>query len=152
MNEKNKFKAPKNFIDIILSELFSIQMRIRNEEFGNILDSGTHHPDNVNYTVIAELKEREKSCKMSLEALRKIYFDTSGYSYSLDTDNMIISVTIPNGVTSIDTCIFREFKSLKEIYIPNSVVRIDSNTFADCDELAIYTPCGKINDAKKFNR
>ena len=35
----------------------SLASRIRNEEFGNILDSGEHQPDKIDTATIARLKE-----------------------------------------------------------------------------------------------
>ena len=47
----------------------------------------------------------------------------------------VIDLVIPNGVTSISRCAFRECGSLASVAIPESVTSIGEEAFADCNNL-----------------
>ncbi len=73
----------------------------------------------------------------------KKYKSVDGVLYSQDMTSIVrvpascklMQFTIPNSVTSIGSCAFRNCKSLASITIPNSVASIGSNTFNDCSSL-----------------
>jgi hypothetical protein len=48
---------------------------------------------------------------------------------------MLVSVTIPNGVKTIDYWAFKDCTNLKSVTIPNSVTSIGSNAFNNCTSL-----------------
>ena len=54
-------------------------------------------------------------------------------------DRDIVSLVIPDGVTSIHGFAFNYCKNLKSIIIPNSVTIIDYNAFSDCNSLESVT-------------
>ena len=49
----------------------------------------------------------------------------------------LVSVELPNGVTSIGTVCFQDCQQLQKVSLPNSVETIGSNCFASCPKLTI---------------
>lgn len=70
--------------------------------------------------------------------------ETHIYNYAFDGRHYdLVSVTLPNSVTSIGQCAFRGCNSLASINIPNSVTSIGAEAFRDCGSLtSINIPNG----------
>ena len=68
--------------------------------------------------------------------------------------NKITSVTIPEGVTTIDNEAFMHCNSLESIVIPASVTSIAPNAFSGYYSITIHAPAGSYAEeyAKGFNR
>lgn len=59
--------------------------------------------------------------------------------FSYFSNNTVISVTIPNGVTTIGENAFYQCKALTSVTIPDSVTNIESHAFSCCDNLQNIT-------------
>lgn len=59
-------------------------------------------------------------------------FDAPWYNFK----NKILSVSLPEGLTSIETNAFSECGNLKSVYIPDSVTEIGDCAFYECSHLA----------------
>ncbi len=68
--------------------------------------------------------------------------------YAFLRKNNIVSVTIPDTITSIGNSAFYGCSDLESITIPNSVVTFGNNVFAKCDKLTIY--CYSDSEAEKY--
>jgi hypothetical protein len=66
-------------------------------------------------------------------------FEDAVFPESLSLSGNLISVTIPNSVTSINAWAFLQCSSLTGITIPNSVVSIGAGAFAECSGLTNFT-------------
>ena len=64
---------------------------------------------------------------------------TSIGSYAFSYCYSLASITIPDSVTRIDSYVFNDCHSLASITIPDSVTRIDNNAFSSCYSLASIT-------------
>ena len=51
----------------------------------------------------------------------------------------ISSITIPNSITKIETLAFNNCNALSSISIPDSITKIEANTFVDCTSLSSIT-------------
>lgn len=60
---------------------------------------------------------------------------TDVYSRLGNFEIMVETVSLPNSITTIETCAFYEFKNLKEITIPDSVTTIGHGAFSNCENL-----------------
>ena len=56
-------------------------------------------------------------------------------NYSFTENQNITSVTIPEGVISVDIDAFRECDNLREVSLPRSLTAINEGAFRDCDSL-----------------
>ena len=65
----------------------------------------------------------------------QIICDSAFYWCNPFADSSLMSVTIPDSVTSIGNSAFVGCDSLKNVVIPNSVIFIGANPFADCPNL-----------------
>ena len=65
MDEHNEITLRKRMA-IIKGAIASIKMQIDNEKFGNILDSGTHQPDNIDVATVKTLNEKLEFAKTML--------------------------------------------------------------------------------------
>ena len=82
-------------------------------------------------------------CDINVSENNANYKSADGNLYSKDMTELIqyaigksdTSFTIPDGVTSIGDCAFRDCRSLTSITIPSSVTSIGSNAFRDCRSL-----------------
>ena len=59
---------------------------------------------------------------------------------------------IPENVTKLDTCVFRNCSSLTSITIPANVSRIGNYAFADCGVLATITFEGTVAQWNKVSK
>ncbi|MBO5060224.1 MAG: leucine-rich repeat domain-containing protein [Clostridia bacterium] len=94
----------------------------------------TNHSDGLIYigkTVYAYKGEMPENTSIALRTDTKCITDNAFQ----DCSNLI-SITIPNGVTSIGGDAFKNCTGLTSIVIPDSVVNTGSNTFSGCRNLA----------------
>ena len=54
----------------------------------------------------------------------------------------LTSVTLPNSLTTIGYFAFNECKNLSTIHIPAGTVKIERNSFKNCENLTIHAPAG----------
>ncbi len=66
-------------------------------------------------------------------------YEVCDYNGSVFKESSVISVTIPEGITEIDSYMFKNCAYLKEVHLPASVASIDSYAFDGCPELKIIT-------------
>lgn len=70
-------------------------------------------------------------------------------SYAFSKNNALVSVNIPNTVTSIGFCAFAECENLEKAVVNANVNKIDG-TFNRCTKLKDVTLCEGISDLKAF--
>lgn len=97
---------------------------------GNIYDNGKYlgNPENPHLFLVRAVDEKITSCDIHPNTK----FIGSQAFFSCDE---LVSVSIPNGVTSIGADAFRDLRCLSSVVIPNSVTAIEPNTFSGCSNL-----------------
>jgi len=101
--------------------------------------------DNMFEKVAAIIMSTDKFVSLNLpgNALtiipRAAFFDWENFKFC----EKLISISIPNGVISIENHAFYECKSLTSVILPDSVINIGNNAFEYCDKLtSINIPNG----------
>lgn len=74
--------------------------------------------------------------------------------YAFAANRNLIYVTIPNTVTTIDSCAFTECSNLESVTLPSSVKRLGIYAFCDCSNLTSITLSDNITsiDQQAFSR
>lgn len=105
----------------------------------------TFAPSGLIDVVIPETVNGRKVTSIGPEA----FWDTHNYN----NGHSLISIELPDSLTSIGRCAFSHCKSLRSISIPNGVKEIGESAFAECTELSEITiPNGvsRIKDSTFF--
>ena len=58
------------------------------------------------------------------------------FQKKLEITNRLISIELPNSITTIEASAFNGCKRLRSIHLPNNITCIEDNAFLDCDNLA----------------
>ena len=79
-----------------------------------------------------------------------IYTVTSIGDYAFYNNSSLISITIPEGVTSINMCTLTGCSSLTSVTIPEGVTSIGNSAFSNCRSLTSVTIPGSVTSIGKY--
>jgi hypothetical protein len=94
------------------------------------------------YPVSIVMPDSVESCNMKTSPIEHIELSKNMYSVPTLSESKIKSLNIPEGVQSMGGGFYR-CKELKEVYIPASVEKIDSNPFIQCNPKVTISPENK---------
>lgn len=113
----------------------------------NFMDMG----DGLVIVLPASLRMVGRGCFSKCHSVTGVVFDgklLEEISYDMFYDSGLVSVRIPDGVTTIASAAFHNCTSLKSVYIPEGVKNIGGSCFSHCAIESIELPksCNTIGD------